>query len=40
METYIGLDYHLSYSYMTVMDQTVQICALGRVANDRALLLT
>jgi transposase len=35
MESYIGVDYHLSYSYMTVIDQTGRVCARGRVANDR-----
>jgi len=35
METYIGVDYHLAYSYITVMDEMGRICARGRVANAR-----
>jgi transposase len=35
MATYIGVDYHLAYSYMTVMDEAGRITARGRVANDR-----
>ena len=35
MRTYIGVDYHRGFSYMTAMDETGKICARGRVANDR-----
>ncbi|MDR7540475.1 MAG: IS110 family transposase [Armatimonadota bacterium] len=35
MRTYIGVDYHRGYSYMTAMDETGNIRARGRVANDR-----
>lgn len=35
MATYIGVEYHLAYSYMTVMDEAGEIRARGRVTNDR-----
>jgi len=35
MRTYIGVDYHRAYSYMTAMHEMDKILARGRVANDR-----
>lgn len=35
MRTYIGVDYHRGFSYMTAMDEKGKVCARGRVANDR-----
>ena len=35
MRTYIGVDYHRGFSYMTAMDERGKVCARGRVANDR-----
>lgn len=34
MRTYIGVDYHRGYSYMTAMDESGKICGQGRVANQ------
>jgi hypothetical protein len=35
MRTYIGVDYHRGFSYMTAMDERGKVRACGRVANDR-----
>jgi hypothetical protein len=35
MRTYIGVDYHRGFSYMTAMDEMGRVCARGQVANDR-----
>jgi hypothetical protein len=34
MRTYIGVDYHQKYSYMTMMDEKGKIFDQGQVAND------
>ena len=36
MKTYIGVDYHRKFSYMTAMDGSGRICRQGRVANQLA----
>jgi transposase len=35
MRTYVGVDYHRGYSYMTAVDEMGKVSARGRVANDR-----
>ncbi|HZT70613.1 MAG TPA: transposase [Terriglobia bacterium] len=35
MRTYVGVDYHRKYSYLTVMDERGQVLRQGTVENQR-----